>query len=214
MRHTPALAIAITIGLTLAPTALAQKAPTVTEAPLRAHLAFLADDLLEGRGTGQHGGALTVRYLETQSAAIGLKPANGASYRQAVAMIGAQTLTSSAITFQLNGQTLAPALGKDIVYGTGRADAKVRFDASVVFVGYGISAPDEQWDDYKGMDVKGKLLIVMVNDPKPTAAEPNRFGGKSLTYNGRWVYKYEEAVRRGAAGVVAWTARSCEPGSC
>ena len=144
------------------------------EAPLRAHLAFLADDLLEGRGTGQRGGALAVRYLETQAQAIGLQPVEGQSYRQPVPMIGTKTLPGSA----------------------------VRFDAPVVFIGYGVTAPDERWDDYAGSDVKGKLLIMMVNDPKPTASEPKRFGGASLTWNGRWIYKYEEALRHGAAGVL------------
>ena len=203
MRHIPALAIVS--GLIMASTApaySAQSAPTVTEAPLRAHLAFLADDLLEGRGTGQRGGALTVRYLETQAAAIGLKPANGASYRQSVAMVGTKTLPTSTLRFEVNGKIITPALGQDIVYGTGRADTSTRVDAPLVFVGYGINAPDETWDDYKGIDMKGKLLIMMVNDPKPTQAEPKRFGGKSLTYNGRWTYKFEEAVRRGAAGVL------------
>ena len=76
------------------------------------------------------------------------------------------------------------------------------FDAPVVFAGYGIDAPEEKWDDFKGVDLKGKLVIMMVNDPQPTADEPNRFAGKSLTWYGRWVYKYEEALRQGAAGVL------------
>jgi Zn-dependent M28 family amino/carboxypeptidase len=174
----------------------------VAEAPLRAHLAFLADDLLEGRGTGQRGGELAVRYLETQAAAIGLKPVRGDSYRQAVKMVGTTTLPTSSVRFDAGGKTLAPALGSEIVFGNGNGKTEVRFDAPVMFVGYGIHADDERWDDYKGSDVKGKLLIMMVNDPKPTAAEPNRFGGASLTYYGRWMYKYEEAVRQGAAGVL------------
>jgi Zn-dependent M28 family amino/carboxypeptidase len=176
--------------------------PVVSEAPLRAHLAFLADDLLEGRGTGQRGGELAVRYLETQAALIGLKPAAGASYRQPVPMTGATALPSSSVRFEAGGKTLAPAFGAGIVFGTAAGKADVNFEAPVVFVGYGISADDEKWDDYKGVDVKGKLLVMMVNDPQPTSAEPNRFGGKALTYYGRWVYKYEEAVRRGAAGVL------------
>jgi Zn-dependent M28 family amino/carboxypeptidase len=174
----------------------------VREVSLRAQLAFLADDLLEGRGTGQRGGELTVRYLETQAAVIGLKPANAGSYRQAVRMIGTKTLPSSTVSFDVNGKTLSPVFGSDIVYGTAGADTEVRFDAPVVFVGYGITAENEHWDDYKGIDAKGKLLIMMVNDPQPTATEPNRFGGKALTYYGRWTYKFEEALRKGAAGVL------------
>ncbi|NHZ44896.1 M28 family peptidase [Massilia aquatica] len=206
MRRVSALAI----GLVLASApALAQKraagaatTPTVTEAPLRAHLSFLADDMLEGRGTGQRGGELAVRYLETQAAAIGLLPGAGKSYRQSVKMVGTRTLPTSAVSFAVGGKTLAPKLGTEIVFNNASGKPKVRFDAPVLFVGYGISAEDEHWDDYQGVDVKGKLLIMMVNDPKPTAAEPNRFGGKSLTYPGRWMYKYEEALRRGAAGVL------------
>ena len=199
MRHSSVLALTL---LCTSATAFAQSAPAVTEAPLRAHLAYLADDLLEGRGTGQRGGDLTVRYLEAQAQAIGLKPVTGKSFRLPVSLIGTQTLPTTSVRFTTNGSTLTPVLGKDIVLGTGGSEARVRFDAPVVFVGYGISAPEERWDDYQGVDVKGKLLIMMVNDPQPTAEEPNRFGGKSLTFSGRWTYKFEEALRRGAAGVL------------
>ncbi|MES2148847.1 MAG: M28 family peptidase [Pseudomonadota bacterium] len=197
MRHLPAIAL-LALASAHAP---AQNAPVVAEAPLRAHLAFLADDLLEGRGTGQRGGALAVRYLETQAAAIGLRPAVGMGYRQSIKMVGTRTLASSTLDFEVGGKMLTPLLGRDIVYANANATTQVRFEAPVLFVGYGIKAPDERWDDYQG-DVKGKLLVMMVNDPKPTAAEPDRFGGKSLTYYGRWMYKYEEAVRQGAAGVL------------
>jgi len=176
--------------------------PVVAEAPLRAHLAFLADDLLEGRGTGQRGGSLAVRYLETQAAAVGLRPANGASFRQAVNMLGQTTLPTSALRFNVGGKTVAPKLGTDVVFANGDGRTAVRFDAPIVFVGYGIHADEEKWNDFAGADVKGKLIIAMVNDPQPTDAEPNRFGGKSLTYPGRWTYKFEEAVRQGAAGIL------------
>ena len=176
--------------------------PVVTEAPLRAHLAFLADDLLEGRGTGQRGGSLAVRYLETQAAAVGLQPANGKSYRQAIKMQGQTTLPTSTLQFIVGGKALAPVHGVDAVYANGNGHAHTVVDAPIVFVGYGIHADNEQWNDFAGADVKGKLIIAMVNDPQPTAAEPNRFGGKSLTYPGRWMYKFEEAVRQGAAGIL------------
>ena len=97
-------------------------------------------------------------------------------------MLGIKTSRSSTVSFDVNGKKLSPVFGSDIVYGTAVANTTVRFDAPVVFVGYGIIAAQEHWDDYKGMDVKGKLLVMMVNDPQPTAAEPNRFGGKALTY--------------------------------
>lgn len=180
----------------------AQTLPVVAELPLRAHLAFLADDLLEGRGTGQRGGDLAVRYLETQAALIGLQPLKDGTYRQGLTIVGSKALPGSSVTFSAGGQTLAPKFGEGIVFGASNGQPKVAFDAPVVFAGYGISAPDERWDDFKGADLKGKLLIMMVNDPQPTAAEPNRFAGKSLTWYGRWVYKYEEALRQGAAGVL------------
>ena len=180
----------------------AAPAPTVLEAPLRAHLSFLADDLLEGRGTGQRGGELTVRYLETQAAAIGLKPAAGKGYRQKVELVGQKTQPGSSLRFEAGGKAIEAAFGQDAVYANASGQAETRLDAPMVFVGYGIDAPEEHWNDFQGADVKGKLLVAMVNDPQPTAAEPQRFAGKSLTWYGRWTYKFEEALRQGAAGIL------------
>jgi len=181
--------------------AFAQEAPLLKEPALRAHLSFLADDLLEGRGTGQRGGDLTVRYLETQAAAIGLQPMPGGAYRQPVPIVGTR-LVSGEVSFDTGGKRIAPKPGQEIVFGTGSGKADVAFDAPLLFVGYGVSAPEEKWDDYKGQDVKGKILVMMVNDPQPTAEEPNRFAGKAYTWYGRWLYKFEEAVRQGAAGAL------------
>jgi Zn-dependent M28 family amino/carboxypeptidase len=176
--------------------------PAVLEAPLRAHLSFLADDLLEGRGTGQRGGELTVRYLETQAAAIGLTPAAGKSYRQKVELVGQKTQPGSALRFEAGGKTIDAVFGRDAVYANAGGQPETKLDAPLVFVGYGIDSPEEGWNDFQGADVKGKLLVAMVNDPQPTAAEPQRFGGKSLTWYGRWTYKFEEALRQGAAGIL------------
>src|SRR5438067_1594743 len=159
-----------------------QNPPVVAEAPLRAHLALLADDLFEGRGTGQRGGALTVRYLETQAALLGLQPLPGGGYRQKVEMVGEKTLPASSLRFTAGGKTIDARFGLDVVFGNANGQAETRVDAPLVFVGYGIDAPDEKWNDFQGVDVKGKLLVAMVNDPQPTSAEPERFGGKSLTY--------------------------------
>jgi Zn-dependent M28 family amino/carboxypeptidase len=178
-------------------------APVVQEAPLRAHLSFLSNDVLEGRGTGQRGADLTVAYLETQALAVGLKPGNGDSYRQLVKIAGVKTLPAeSTLKLEAGGQALALDFGKDWVWAPGDAQAAHSFNADLVFVGYGITAPEEQWNDFKGQDLKGKLLVMMVNDPQPTAEQPNRFNGKGLTYYGRWTYKFEEAKRQGAAGVL------------
>ena len=200
---------AVSVALALAPAyAAAVKAgkavqPIVQEAPLRAHLAFLSSDLLEGRGTGQRGGDLTVAYLENQAMAVGLKPGNGNIYRQLVKIAGVKTdPAASSLRMEVNGAALPASFGKDWVYAPGDAQAAHSFDAALVFVGYGITAPEEGWDDYKGQDVKGKVIVMMVNDPMPTAEAPNRFGGRALTYYGRWTYKFEEAKRRGAAGAL------------
>ncbi len=176
--------------------------PKVKEAALRAHLAFLADDLLEGRGTGQRGGDLAVRYLETQAAIIGLQPLQKSGFRQAVKIVGSQTLVSSSIGFEVKGKVFSPVLGSEIVFGNSSGKSEISFEAPLVFVGFGIQAPEEQWDDFKGADLKGKLLVMMANDPQAMANEPHRFAGKALTYYGRWTYKFEEALRQGAAGVL------------
>lgn len=196
---------ALAISLALAyPAAHAATNAVVQEAPLRAHLQFLASDLLEGRGTGQRGGDLTVAYLEAQAMALGLQPGNGDSFRQSVLIAGVKTQPEqSTLKLEAGGKALEIGFGKDWVFAPGDATAAHSFNnTELVFVGYGITAPDQQWDDYKGVDVKGKILVMLVNDPQPTAAEPKRFNGKGLTYYGRWTYKFEEAQRRGAAGVL------------
>ena len=196
--------LALALGAaTLAHAAHAQQlAPAVSETALRAHLSFLADDLFEGRGTGQRGGDLAVRYLETQAALIGLQPIPGGGYRQKVEIEGTRLLPGSSVSFEAGGKRFSPEIGKGIVFGTASGKTALAFDAPLVFVGYGVSAEDEKWNDYKGQDMKGKILVMMVNDPQPTAGEPNRFAGKAYTWYGRWLYKFEEAVRQGAAGAL------------
>lgn len=178
-------------------------APPVEDRALRAHLAFLADDLLEGRGTGSRGGALAVAYLESQLRAMGLKPLDGSSYRQAVALEGLRTLKAQS-RLEVKGAKEAMPLDWDhnAVVGSGQPKDEQQVGAELLFVGYGITAPEERWDDFKGVDCRGKVLVALVNDPPPSAEEPQRFDGPAMTYYGRWSYKYEEAVRRGAAGVL------------
>lgn len=177
----------------------------VRESSLRAHLAFLSDDLLEGRGTGQRGGDLAVAYLNTQAGLIGLQPLPSKQlqgYLQKVSLTGSRTLPDSYAEYLVGGQKFALANGSEIVFGGSGGHTDTSLNAPVVFVGYGVKAPEHHWDDYKGADLKGKLLIMMVNDPQPTAEEPQRFDGAALTYYGRWTYKFEEAARQGAAGVL------------
>ncbi|KAB8042323.1 M28 family peptidase [Janthinobacterium aquaticum] len=197
-------ATALAASLVLAfPVQAANGLPVVQEAPLRAHLAFLSSDLLEGRGTGQRGADLTVAYLETQALLAGLQPVRGNSYRQSVQIAGVKSLPAeSSLQVQVGGKVVPLAFGPDWVWATGDSVAAHTFDAPLVFVGYGVTAPEEGWNDYKGVDVKGKIVVMMVNDPQPTEAEPNRFAGRALTYYGRWTYKFEEAKRQGAAGVL------------
>jgi hypothetical protein len=180
---------------------LRAQAPAVSEAALRAHLAFLADDVLEGRGTGQRGGELTVRYLETQLQVLGLAPANGASYRQPVRLAGIRLdVIASGLRFEGPKGTLAPALGTELALGAAAAEVSLAVDAPLVFVGHGITAPDGSRDDYKGLDVRGRILVMLVGDrpngpPMPLCCEPEN-------QLGRWTTKFEEARRRGAAGAL------------
>ncbi|MFC5512440.1 M28 family peptidase [Massilia jejuensis] len=197
-------ALASSLALAYPAHAAANKAQaTVQEAPLRGYLAFLASDALEGRGTGQRGGELTVAYLESQALAAGLKPANGSSFRQEVKIAGVRPLPEkSNVAIVAGGQALPLNFGADWVWAPGDVKAEHSMDAELVFVGYGITAPEEGWNDFKGLDAKGKVLVMLVNDPAPTAAEPNRFNGAGLTFYGRWTYKLQEAARQGAAGVL------------
>lgn len=191
------------LSLLAASGSLASAIPTVREEPIRAHMAFLADNLLEGRGTGQRGGDLAVKYLEAQLMALGLKPAAGDSFLQRVDVVGVKLLVErSRLGFRGPGGDYNPAFFDEVVYGAGNGMPDNAVDAPVVFVGFGIDAPAERWDDYKGTDCLGKLLVMMVNEPPPTPDEPGRFDGENLTYFGRWIYKFEEAARRGAAGVL------------
>ena len=177
--------------------------PVVQEASIRAHMAFLADPLLEGRGTGQRGGDLAVKYLEAQLRTLGLKPLVGGGYLQRVEVQGTKLVRErSALVFTGPGGSVTPAFWKDVVYGSGNGQAEARVDASVVFVGYGIDAKEEGWDDYKGLDCRGKFLIMLAGEPRPTTAESRRFDGADLTLHGRWTTKFAEAGRRGAAGVL------------
>jgi len=173
---------------------------------IETHVRFLSHDLLEGRGTGQRGGDIAAEYIATQFALYGLKPAgDNGSYLQKVPMVG---ITPGADTrFALvpaNGSSsfhpldLKP-LDEYVAYDqTQQPESNV--DAEIVYVGYGIEAPEYNWDDYKGVDVKGKVLLMLVNEPP--SDDPKFFAGKALTYYGRWVYKYEEAARKGAVGAI------------
>ncbi len=169
---------------------------------IRAHVKFLASDLLEGRGTGQRGGEIAAEYIATQFELYGLKPAaeNG-SYFQDVPMVGVKTLEST--SFKLvpaNGETVALKNLDDFVTNNENQTETADIDAPIVFVGYGITAPEYKWDDYKDVDLKGKVALLFVSEP--TSDDPKFFKGKALTYYGRWTYKFEETARRGAVATL------------
>jgi Zn-dependent M28 family amino/carboxypeptidase len=169
---------------------------------IRAHVRFLSHDLLEGRGTGQRGGDIAAEYIATQFALDGLQPAgDSGTYMQRVPMVGLTLMPGS--TF-----SLVPASGParelkpltDYVADDETQQTESDVNAEIVYAGYGIQAPEYQWDDYKGVDVKGKVLLMLVNEPP--SDDPNFFKGRALTYYGRWTYKYEEAARQGAVGAI------------
>ena len=168
---------------------------------VRAHVRYLSHDLLEGRGTGQRGGDIAAEYIGTQFALYGLKPAgDNGTYLQKVPMVGITPAPET--TFSLvssNGTVDMKSLDQYVAYDqTQQPQSDV--DAQIVYVGYGIEAPEYKWDDYKGADVRGKVLLMLVNEPP--SDDENFFKGKALTYYGRWTYKYEEAARRGAVGAI------------
>src|SRR3989449_5548367 len=169
---------------------------------IRAHVRFLAHDLLEGRGTGQRGGDLAAEYIGTQFALYGLKPAgDNGTYMQKLPMVGVTPTPDTRfwlVPEQGSAMELRPL--EDYVAYDQAQQPESDIDAEVVFVGYGIEAPEYNWDDYKGTDVKGKVLLMLVNEPP--SDDDNFFKGKALTYYGRWTYKYEEAARRGAVGAI------------
>jgi Zn-dependent M28 family amino/carboxypeptidase len=177
----------------------------IDENAIRAHIKFLASDMLEGRGTGAPGGQIAATYIAAQLEAIGLKGAgaNG-SFFQPVSLVGVKAGPQTVLTITGRNGKETFRFADDFVAFTGAQTESVDLDADLVFVGYGINAPDQRWNDLKGhpADYRGKIFVMLVNDPPATAEEPTLFGGRTLTYYGRWTYKYEEAARRGAAGAI------------
>ena len=168
-----------------------------------AHLRFLASDLLEGRAPATRGGRITEEYIATELQAFGVKPGVGdSSYFQRVP-IDVVKADPATIRVVASGKANANLrFTDDVVVWPGSATDASNARGELVFVGYGAVAPEYKWDDFKNTDVRGKILLVLVNDPPAPASEPNLFGGKAMTYYGRWTYKYEEAERRGAAGML------------
>jgi len=185
------------------PTDVAASMRGIDAERIRAHVRFLADDLLEGRGTGARGGDIAARYIATEFALDGLKPAgDNGGYLQKVEFTGVHTLpaTTVALQPQRGGGAMDLKLGEDYVTNNQTQTADVDIDAPIVFVGYGIEAPEYGWNDFKGIDVKGKVLLLIVN--QPPSKDPKFFNAGTMTYYGRWTYKFEEAARKGAVGAL------------
>ena len=175
--------------------------PAVSADRVREAVKLLSSDQYEGRGPGDtRGEELTTRYLADEFKKAGLKPlGEKGSYFQPVPLVSVETLKTSTLK-AVKGDTSTEILIEEGFAGTNKTQAeKEEFDAEAVFVGHGISAPEFGWDDYKDFDVKGKAVVLFTNEPP--SDDPKFFGGKALTYYGRWSYKYEEAARRGAKAV-------------
>ncbi|HEX6535529.1 MAG TPA: M28 family peptidase [Gemmatimonadaceae bacterium] len=194
-------------GALLAPAALAAQrsgraASHIGAAEIDGDLRFLSSDLLEGRAPATRGGRLAAEYIADQLRAAGVEPGVGGSYFQHVP-IDVVSADRSTIHVAASGKASATLdFPDDVVVWAGSATPESKAHGELVFVGYGATAPEYHWDDFKNVDVKGKVLLVLVNDPPATAKEPKLFGGKAMTYYGRWTYKFEEAERRGAAGML------------
>lgn len=172
----------------------------ISETNLRERIVELSSDEFEGRAPTTSGGEKTRQWLINEMQEIGLEPGNGDSYEQAVPLVEL-TLQKDGSSFSINGEELE--YGPETVYWTKRVVEEVSYeDSDLVFVGYGVVAPEYGWNDYEGVDVTGKTVVMLVNDPGYATEDPDLFNGRAMTYYGRWTYKYEEAARQGAAAAI------------
>jgi len=190
-------------GQTGLPSAAERAMNAIDAEKIRATVKYLSDDSLEGRGTGQKGGDKAADWIAEQFKKYGLAPAGDhGTYFQNVAFYGVTTdQKQTRFSFvSKSGTETVLKFADDYVATDQTHSEKSEIDAPIVYVGYGINAPEYNWDDYKGVDLKGKALLMLVNEPP--SDDPNFFKGRALTYYGRWTYKYEEAARRGAVAVI------------
>ncbi len=172
---------------------------TISEEKLRQHTKIVSSDEFEGRSPTTIGETKTLDYLVSNFKALGLKPGNGDSYLQPVELM--KTITNPNMTLTMGNHSFT--YKENMVASSKREQSRVELtDSEVVFVGYGVVAPEYEWNDYAGLDVKGKTVVILVNDPGFENPESGKFQGKTMTYYGRWSYKYEEASRQGAAGAI------------
>ena len=173
--------------------------PPLSPSALLAHVERLASDEFEGRAPGTHGEELTVDYISRAFAALGLEPGVDGAWVQNVPIATAQVTNNPTLSLG-SGRY---AFGTDFVAWTKRLEAHTAIqNAELVFVGYGVVAPENNWNDYAGIDMRGKIAVILINDPDFATGDDRGFGGRAMTYYGRWVYKFEEAARQGAAGAI------------
>jgi Zn-dependent M28 family amino/carboxypeptidase len=193
---------ALLIPAVLTAQSAAGRVSGITTAEIDGHLRFLSSDLLEGRAPATRGGRLTAEYIASQLRAFGLRPGVDTSYLQSVPI---DVVTADRATVRAAASDKATATLRypdDVVVWAGSATQSSAARGELVFVGFGSAAPEYNWNDFKDVDVRGKVLLILVNDPPAPASEPALFGGRAMTYYGRWTYKFEEAERRGAAGAL------------
>ncbi len=177
--------------------------PAITAADFAELTRTLASDEFEGRGPGSTGEERTVEYIRAQMQRIGLQPGNGDSYFQEVPMVETTASTATRLKISGGGKDVDLAFGEDMVVGTRSGETRVSVrESEMVFVGYGVDAPERQWNDYAGQDWTGKTVVIFVNDPGFHANDETLFDGRKMTYYGRWTYKFEEAARKGAAAAL------------
>lgn len=163
---------------------------------------ILASDEFEGRGPASKGEEKTIAFLQQEFTTIGLQPGNVASFFQDIPLVEITGAPGAKLEVKSKKKALSFAAGEECAVRTQRVAETISLaDSDMIFAGYGIVAPEWNWNDYAGLDVKGKTVVVLVNDPGFATEDPELFNGRAMTYYGRWVYKYEEAARQGAAGI-------------
>ncbi len=195
----PAAAAASDAASTSLPASNHEFQPAIDAGDFAELVGRLASDEFEGRGPGSVGEDRTVEYLRAQMQRIGLQPGNGDSFFQEVPMVETTADPNTKLVLTIGGEPVELGFGTDMVVGTRTGESLVSVkDSPVVFVGYGVKAPERGWDDYGDEDWTGKTVVMFVNDPGFHVDDPKLFDGKKMTYYGRWTYKFEEAARRGA----------------
>ena len=216
IKHVPLLAAAAALMLGVAVSAHAPRehkglipvpaitVPIISGETIRDVTKELSSDRYEGRGPGTRAEDLTITYIIQRFKAAGLQPGNRGSWLQEVPVVDITAKNSDGLSVMAGGQSLHFDYGSDLVIGSYRVTPRTAIkDAPLVFVGYGINAPELGWNDYAGIDMTGKIAVILVNDPDyETATETGLFKGRRMTYYGRWTYKFEEAARQGAAGAL------------